>query len=300
MDDLVIFLQKSCINEKNSLTHLLRHAQLIAAKLGIDDFQKWIISELNGYKPNDTIPDYRRTKGKLYGFDPHGGWKPMIFPEEEFEEQVSTTYNIQSIAEIEDLLIRSNGEGELTHPLSGADEIILGQAIGAQVQMKRVMSKTDLTKILNAVKNIVLSWSIALEKEGIQGNGFDFSSDEKSIAQESNSTHISYQIENVHSFIGNATNSEINQNFNINITKNNFEELSEFLSKQGISKNDLSRLSSALDEDPCPSQLNKFGEKVSTWIGSLLKKAASGAWNVTLKVGGDILAKAINQYYGLL
>ena len=85
-------LQKDCLEDKLSLTMLLRKALVIASKLGISDFSEWVNNELNGYKVESKMPDYRKCKGKLYGFTPYTGWQPIIFPDAK-EEDLITIHN---------------------------------------------------------------------------------------------------------------------------------------------------------------------------------------------------------------
>ncbi|MGL6028294.1 MAG: hypothetical protein ACRC0M_00725, partial [Legionella sp.] len=81
--------------------------------------------------------------------------------------------------------------------------------------------------------------------------------------------------------------------------KNNFDTLSEYLSSKGISKEDIANLYKALNEDPYPTSSTKLGKKVSSWLGNMISKAASGVFSIGIDTFTTILVTAINKYYGL-
>ena len=58
----------------------LRHAHVIAVKLGLDEFDKWIQYELNGYPKNDeVVPKYRFVTGTLKAKNPRLSLLHLIF-----------------------------------------------------------------------------------------------------------------------------------------------------------------------------------------------------------------------------
>ena len=66
-----------------------------------------------------------------------------------------------------------------------------------------------------------------------------------------------------------------------------------------MSTEDISELKEALDTDPAPSTPERFGPKVSSWIGKMVGKAAQGGWVIGAGAAGKLLAEAIAKYYGL-
>lgn len=70
MSSIVLDLQNEGTKADCDIVSVLRKAHLIAAKLGLTDFDKWILCELNGYQNNDKVPDYRKIRGVLKAFNP--------------------------------------------------------------------------------------------------------------------------------------------------------------------------------------------------------------------------------------
>jgi AbiTii len=60
MSSAVHNLQKTIVGGKEPLTQLLRQTKLIAAKLNLEDVQKWVDFELNGYPKGTEPPEYRK------------------------------------------------------------------------------------------------------------------------------------------------------------------------------------------------------------------------------------------------
>ena len=63
MDPIVINIQKQILSK--STTDVLRQAYIIARKLKTKDFEIWISNELNGYKEDASIPEYRNIFGDI-------------------------------------------------------------------------------------------------------------------------------------------------------------------------------------------------------------------------------------------
>ena len=106
-------------------------------------------------------------------------------------------------------------------------------------------------------------------------------------------------IANFQGVLGDVTGSNITQSLNMNIQKNVFESLSDYLKNQGVNEKDIQELRVAINEDNQPKTPEKFGKKVSEWIGNMMSKAASGLWQIEVSAAGTLLAEAIKAYYGL-
>jgi hypothetical protein len=52
-------IQEDAIDSGVSIEDLLRKCMLLAARLGNEEFKKWINQELNGYSTKEELPKYR-------------------------------------------------------------------------------------------------------------------------------------------------------------------------------------------------------------------------------------------------
>ena len=201
-EGIVIQLQAEAINESVDIETLLRKAYLVARKLQLTEFEKWISCEQNGYK--DNIPDYRIIGGEIKAWNPYHGWIPVVF-----DGKTSDIFNKMPvalpIAAISDVYNDSNGNVGFTVPGEIAE--ILNKSNGFMpTKYSFQASKSELRKIISAVRNRILDWSILLEENGIVGEGLRFTDDELRTAHESHV--INNYTSNLYS---NADNTQIQQ-----------------------------------------------------------------------------------------
>lgn len=90
------------------------------------------------------------------------------------------------------------------------------------------------------------------------------------------------------------------QNVKNSIVTNNLDSLIATLKKHNISDEDLHELTIAIDEDKSDPAIEngRFGERVSSWLGNMVSKAASTAWQIEIGIAGSLLANALTKYYG--
>lgn len=79
MKSIIIELQSLASDNNCPLSTLLRKSLIVATKLNLIDFKKWINDELNGYDQKNEIPTYREVTGELKTWNPYNGiWMPII------------------------------------------------------------------------------------------------------------------------------------------------------------------------------------------------------------------------------
>ena len=183
MSSIVLDLQNEVTKPDCDIVNVLRKAHLIAVKLNLTEFDKWITNELNGYKDAANIPAYRSIEGVLKFFNPYHGWCPVIISDTQAEKRICQNMVSNSISEIQNLSAKS--EHGLILELSGETQAILNKYSTAPVQThyRLELSTTAVADIVEKVKNTVLEWTITLEAEGILGDGMQFKPAEKETAK---------------------------------------------------------------------------------------------------------------------
>ena len=178
---IVIQLQEEALNDAVNIENLLRKAFLVARKLQLKDFEEWIVCEQNGYKTE--VPSYRYIGGEIKAWNPYHGWIPVMM-EGKMADLLSTMPMSQPISSIADVYESSDGSvsfvlgGELT-------EFLNKNTTAFETKYNFKSSKSELKKIISAVRNKILDWAILLEENGIIGDELVFSETEKKTAQES-------------------------------------------------------------------------------------------------------------------
>jgi hypothetical protein len=294
MAGLVLELQKDALEASVPITTLLRKALVVAKKLGIKEFQEWIQSELNGYDDFDNIPDYRRLYGDVKAWNPYHGYIPVIIQNESMSESLRIRKTKQPISELESLLDKSKESGILQMPFPPAVENELMKGTRSDLRPMLHISPNRIHGVLDIVRNTVLEWALKLEEEGILGEGLSFSVQEKEKAQ----ANPNINIQNFQGILGNVSGSSVSQDLNMSIQMSDFKSLAEFLRAKDISAEDISELEKAIKDDHKPESPKSLGKRVSGWIGKMIAKAASGAWDIGVQAAGTILTNAISMYYG--
>jgi hypothetical protein len=197
MTSLVEELQKDALNPGCSVSHLLRQAKVVASKLDLQEFLVWTQNELNGYLDAEP-PSYREVTGRVRVWNPYRGWLPLQFPNPDMERKCSTRVISQKVAELEELAKKNSTE--LQVPFSPEIAQLIRNSMNYPLEPTLAIAGTAVDGILDAVRNIILDWSLTLEKTGITGEGMSFSKEDKSRAHDAS---VIYQIDRIENFTGN-------------------------------------------------------------------------------------------------
>lgn len=221
MNSIILDLQQEISNSNCDVLSVLRKAHLIASKLKLTEFDNWIQNELNGYTGSqDDIPDYRKVKGNLKALNPNGSIRPVIIPDNSFEELLTKIELRHPISQLLELL---NGDGddiEIVY-FSEISQLIRSMTnvpIGTEFAIE--MPKDYVKLIIDKVINSLLDWTIKLENEGILGENMQFSEEETKSAQ-----IVTQQVNNYYGnvIVGNISDSQIvsgdNNHVNFNYEK---------------------------------------------------------------------------------
>jgi hypothetical protein len=249
MSSLVRDLQRDILSSSKSTTEILRTAKLISAKLDLSDISDFIDAELSGYKTEKLpVPAYRYTNGGiLYIHNPVRGWQmagnihesyALVFP----------------ISEIESL---SKGEQcHFTPPshipvqgLGGSDYMV------NQFAQRIAISSNQLTRILEAVKDEILNWTVELEKRGILGENMSFDEKEKNAA-----TSQTFNIQKFTGIIGNVSHSSVQLY--------DYSSIHQTLKESGVPQSERNALETIMDEmaKANPALRPSLIEKAKGWL----------------------------------
>ncbi len=204
MSGIVLELQREALNKDADIEFLLRKAYVIARKLKLSDFEEWIKYEQNGYAEK-KVPDYRMIKGELKALNPVRGWIPVVMESTEAEDAFTRTGLPNSVSELCDLY-KNAKNSMLVMNLPAESNNYVSKCCGYNTQFRLEFGKNQIYSILSRVRNNILDWALTLEDNGIIGENYSFSDEEKRIAKEE--TAITNYITN---FMGNSTEVQIQQ-----------------------------------------------------------------------------------------
>ena len=296
-------IQISAVDAKSDLATLLRKCKLLAARLGSQPLEAWVIWESNGYPDDIPVPEYRiwplEVKGHFLGAF-GAAFQNAPIPHACLPIEARKHYEHyecrQSVASIEVIL---SGLGRENLQVSTSD---LAVALGTNVykgyncvQAWAEFGSNRLVELLNSVRNRILDFALALWKEAPRAGEIGSTAppvlEAKRVTQIFNTTVFGGSA----NLVGTSNASSIE--FKIGIK--DFSTLERILIENGIAKEDIQELRIALDSEHAPAAPEKFGPKVSGWIAKMMGKAAEGSWEISLGAAGSLLAQAIAKYYGL-
>jgi hypothetical protein len=279
MSSIVLELQKEAMDEQRRVSDCLRKALIVATKLNLGEFRDWIEKELKGYKKDDPIPEYRKVKGVVEFHNPYHGWCPVLFKDSKSKEAFSTRYINQTIGELEELL---KGLGPKEKTMIEIPPEILQRAFPEQLELGLVpclnIGQSEIFGIIETVRNMLLEWSLKLEKDGILGEGLTFSQKEKEIA-----STINYHIGSFSGVLGNV------QSTNLQI--GDYNVIHSELKKFGVPQEERNELENILDG---LKSADAEGKK------SLLKRGSEWLMRNADKIGvlSETIRKWIESYSG--
>lgn len=176
---LVLQLQSETLNSTSSVTALLRKAKAIASKLDLQDATLWIDHELDGYFGEEMLPPYRLLGGVPQVLDQSREWQPLLFESPRQNEVFSTVHLRDPIASLEAM-----AEGDparsfhKTFPPELSDALRKAHARTA-LEFGTRFSAGQIRNVIEAVKTLILNWTLELEKAGVLGEGMTFTIKER-------------------------------------------------------------------------------------------------------------------------
>lgn len=183
MAGLVEEIQALSLDPTVSISDLLRRVKLAAVKLNLQDAVEWVDLELKGYAgiEDNDVPQYRYAHGRLMEVSQHWGTKPALGDPKTiaFLSFIILKESISSLAEL------SKSDGKLAMPVDADIQANIFKAVGGYNRSLHVeFDKSVPIAIMSRVRDLVLDWACALEKQGILGEGISFSMEEKKKAEQ--------------------------------------------------------------------------------------------------------------------
>lgn len=167
-------IQDAAIDSSINLPSLLRKCKVLAARLGNDDFKRWIENELSGYEEKGQLPEYRvlnvNSKGHFggaLGLSLRNADIPLLCLPEEFRENLGRSYLFQPIAAIESLVANSTS-GTLQEPWNPDLVAHFGHQIYEHMvcmQAWKVIPASALVAALDTVRTRVLNFVLEIEAQ---------------------------------------------------------------------------------------------------------------------------------------
>ena len=293
MTPIVLQLQQESLDRSVSVTDLLRKSLVIARKLRLSEFESWINSELSGYGPQEKIPEYRRVKGSVKFWNPIHGWCPVIFKDPSEGEMYSFRNIGQTIAELENIAYDKQAtSGHIPFPQDIERQLCKSLEAGFETKISLICPNTELIRIVEQVRNVILNWTLKLEEEGIVGEGMAFT------AQEANSAQATPQA--VNNFYGPVHNPQIQQSNASAVQVHSPRQIDSdaILSFLELLMNQIKDLRLSIDQE---SELKAEVQTISSQLASpkpkasILRECGRSIRSILEKAGGTVAASILTD-----
>lgn len=167
-------IQDAAIDSSVDLPTLLRKCKVLAARLGSDDFKRWIEYELSGYPDKESLPDYRvlnvNSKGHFsgaFGSGLRNADIPLSCVPKKLREMLGHSYLIQPIAAMERLANHKDA-GTFQEPWNPDIVAHVGQDVYQHMncmQAWKVIPSGAVIAALDAVRTRVLNFVLEIEAQ---------------------------------------------------------------------------------------------------------------------------------------
>lgn len=291
------------VNTDTSLNDPLLKTKVLASRIKNAQLLEWVNSELTGYDEEAVLPDYRIEFGVLMGNYLNGNFQvsnaQISIPNisKEFKELYTKIDNRDSVEAVANLV----GKKNIAFSVSNDRKMYLENEIRRQgnhrfqlLNLHIHMPANFLSNIVSNVRSKLLEFMLQLEQEfGIEADILKLASNNNIINNIMNTTiHNSGE----GAIINNGDNNKIEANIQIN--KGNKKALEEELLSEKVTSADIEELLKIID-DSAPISSENFGLPVNNWVQKMIGKALDGSWQVGIGAAGNILATALQNYYGI-
>ena len=285
MAGLVDELQADALDESIHVMALLRKAKAVSVKLNAPSISAWIDNELQGYRSNEDIPEYRHVRGSLVCFNPINGHIPLQMDNREHLETITTRKIAQPLGQL------------CEHAANNNSIVIAFSARQAESLMSRMRFKMEpglqieastLKNIIFGVRDKVMQFALDLESQGIHGEGMGFSKEEKAAA--ASITYNTITIGSMHNSQIQQDSDNSNQHYGTADFKKDLEKfVSEVKSEiDELIGNDEAKQSLRADLDTIKAQLSSSSPK-----RTILRECLISARNILEGATGGVLTNYV-------
>lgn len=293
MSSVVLDLQQEVLQPDCDILHALRMAHLIASKLKLQEFDAWLINELNGYTEEnpENIPGYRRINGQLKAWNPYHGWIPVIIHNSEIQSLLCTRPLGSSIGTILELYKKSDGSVAINYSgnIASAIDKICSPPFPTNYSLH--VSAHVLKSIVDQVQNCLLEWTIRLENEGVLGEGMRFTREETGLAQNLPQT--------INNYFGTVVNGDIQKSqvvsgdhntvsFNYQQAEDLIQQIKEAIQNEQISDEDRETVDELITD--AESKITKRKKP------AIINAALSGLKDFLISAGANIASALLIQF----
>lgn len=299
LDDIISL----AIDGKQPLPDILRKCLLLGHELKNDPLKTWANQELSGYKSKEDVPEYRHVqaiaKGHFFGAYGHELRNYPIPPavlKEKDRHWAREVHLVEGVSGYEEIL-KASEKATITFPWPGdmvlhyQQKLIDGYGL---VSAWLTVSKNAIVEVLDTVRNRTLNMALQIKDE-LGGSYADLDKLDSAEAEKVQNIIVQNIYGGTNYVSLGDMSVEAPTHIETVINVGDRPKLDELLNAAGLKPADVKKLTKAIEADGG----TKPGSKVGNWIKENASKVITGGVKIGAKVGAEILAAWLKQYYGL-
>lgn len=299
-------MKSRLLDDSVPVSSILRMALVLSYENGDLKLREWVNAELEGYKPDEEVPDYRHGRCQSFGNFVGPGYaymNSMPLPPSSIPQEYHYITNElvfrENFRSLEEALLTALKDGSAAKSNWPADLIVLLSDKFYQyfrlVSAWVLVQPSDMLEIVETVRNRLLKYVLEIDPSYVSIEEKVVKNGEEKMATVFNTTILgsvngmNQNCENV----GQAFYDELKS-----ITPGDWVALSGFLNKIGnIGQNDKDDLKKALEQDKKSGSVG-IGMNVNRWIDKVRTGSIKLATSLSLNVAANLLTQAIVAYAG--
>jgi hypothetical protein len=298
--NLIEDLRRTIIEGSSDLATALRKAKVLATHLGTTELKEWVDHELNGYPANVDVPEYRRIHTPAFGHfsGPFGREaRNVALPTSIIPDNLrSTTVDLafrHNLRQLQGMLATKNPRYRWTAEAIMFMRERVGTTDGSElVDAYSALPAGALEGILDAVRNRMLDFLLELQAIDPKILKTDEALSDLPKEQVRQVFNVTIQGDRNVFAAGHGVSQAITE-----VAAHDQNTLMAYLASKGLNREDLDKLTSALESDGSPSR-GTLGPRVRAWITTMLGKALDGSWKVAVDTAAVLLPEALKRYHG--
>jgi len=308
------------MDNNTSLIGPIMKLQYFASRTGNSELLEFILSELNGYKVKDTLPDYRISKAIIYVDVQFGDIRhpDLEIPVEMIDEKHRYLFQnftvTDSVSVLEQMSLTDKESKNYSNylvvnlPLTyihyfqeAATSLYKNPYFQTKVVGSRLLTnKNIILRALTSVRSRLLTFCLEIGSNF----GYEISIENYNKSQKLNNQKITNYMTTIinNNGDGNIANTGDNSNIHatITISKGNREQLSKKLEELKIDREDIKEINQIIDkEEASIIENNNLGDSTIEWITKVTGKALKGVGSIAKEVTSSLLANLLMQYFGI-
>ena len=304
MPSLLKEIRDAAVDANVPIANVLRKCAVLGAKLKNNELRDWALQELNGYKDENDLPEYRKVMAPLTG-DFAGpfqsGYKnapiPAMLLPEKMQDRARTARFPAGVASLESLLEGAGKHVTLEWP---GDWILWAQLDGkfemTLIAARQVIGGSAIVDMIDTVRNRILEFCLRLEEEMPELMADDDPS--PTAAVEVAASNVFNQVFVFGPYTGNIANaSPAAEQTALDVNKGDLSGLTKALREVGVPADQVDALKSAIEDVGENGQ--KVGPIATDWFKRAKQAVASDTWSLAKGVTINTISHAVQSFLGL-